>query len=156
MLKYKTKVIDYHSLKTKIPEDRVLTNYIYNNFDFIIIDIAFKTGNLNLVEDYLAHFIKTNNNIFKKIKKWNFANSFKARLYVVDFILTILCRRYILKCDGKIPHIQHLLSTKHLLEQSPEDTNIRNLFAGLVDRRNTISRMLIKIGFLRVRSGAIV
>ena len=105
MLKYKTKVIDYHSLKTKIPEDRVLTNYIYNNFDFVIIDIAFKTGNLNLVEDYLAHFIKTNNNIFKKIKKWDFANSFKARLYVVDFILTILCRRYILKCDGEIPHI---------------------------------------------------
>lgn len=156
MLKYKTYLIDYYKPKTKIPEDRILTNYIYNNFDFDIMDTGFKSGNLTFIDDYFTNFLKANNEVFKKIKKWDFNNSFKARLYIVDFMLTIFTRRYLMKCDGKFPRIQHMMSTKHLLVQSDEDTNIKNLICDLVDQRNTISRMLTRSRFLRIKNGAIV
>ena len=156
MLRYKTKIVDYYGLETKIPKDRALTNYIYNNFDFDITDIGFKTGNLNLVHECVNDFIKANNNVFKKIKKWDFANSLKARLYIIDFMLTILCRRYIMKCDGKFPHIQHLLSTKHLLEEPQEDKNIKIVFGAFVCRRNMISSTFVRTRHLRCKNGAII
>lgn len=156
MLRYKTHLIDYYKPKTRILEDRILTNYIYNNFDFDIMDSVFKSGNLAFVEEGLTSFLRTNNEVFKKIKKWGFRDSFKARLYVVDFMITIFTRRYLMKCDGKFPRIQHMLSTKHLLVQSDDDTNIRNIILALIDRRNTISRIFIRTGFLRVKNGAII